>query len=204
MFYEPRKGHGLPHDPFKAIVAPRPIGWISTRRTDGRFNLAPYSFFNALSSNPPIVWFSSEGEKDSASIARETGEFVVNLAVRELAEKMNESAIDAPPGEDEFALAGLTPAACEMVSCPRVAEAPAALECKVTDVLEPRGLNGNCAGVFVVMGEVVGVHIDDTMLTDGLFDVTKAHNLARLGYMDYLAVSEIFAMRRPRWQDRKG
>lgn len=204
MFYEPRNGHGLPHDPFKAIVAPRPIGWISTRRADGRFNLAPYSFFNALSSNPPIVWFSSEGEKDSASIARKTGEFVVNLAVRELAEKINESAIDAPPGKDEFALAGLTPAPCNHVSCPRVAEAPAALECKVIDVLEPRDLRGNHTSIFVVMGEVVGVHIDDVMLTDGLFDVTKAHNLARLGYMDYSAVTEVFTMRRPRWKDRKG
>lgn len=202
MFYEPRKGHGLPHDPFKAIVAPRPIGWISTRRADGTFNLAPYSFFNALSSNPPLVWFSSEGEKDSASIARETREFVVNLAVRGLAEEMNTSAIDSPPGVNEFEIAGLTAAACEHVACPRVAEAPAALECKVTDVQEPRDLEGNHAGVFVVIGEVVGIHIDDSMLTDGLFDTAKAQNLARLGYMDYAAVTETFAMRRPRWKDR--
>ncbi|MDZ5698275.1 flavin reductase family protein [Chelativorans sp. M5D2P16] len=204
MFYEPRNGHGLPHDPFKAIVAPRPIGWISTRRPDGALNLGPYSYFNALSSKPPLVWFSSEGEKDSASIARETGEFVVNLVGRALAEKMNESAIDAPAGVSEFALAGLTPAPCRHVTCPRVAEAPAALECKVTEVLEPRGLDGRPAGLFVVMGEVIGVHIDDAMLTDGLFDVTKAQNLSRLGYMDYAAVTETFVMRRPRWKDRKG
>ncbi|WP_274424345.1 flavin reductase family protein [Chelativorans sp. YIM 93263] len=204
MFYEPRQGHGLPHDPFKAIVAPRPIGWISTRGADGRFNLAPYSFFNAISSRPPLVWFSSEGEKDSASIARETGEFTVNLVGHDLAEQMNESAIDAPPGVNEFELAGLTPAACRHVSCPRVAEAPAALECKVTEVQEPRDLAGNRTGVFVVLGEVVGVHIDDAMLVDGLFDIRKARNLARLGYMDYTSVMETFAMRRPRWKDRQG
>lgn len=202
MFYEPSKGHGLPHDPFKAIVAPRPIGWVSTRRPDGSFNLAPYSFFNALSSKPYLVWFSSEGEKDSASIARETGEFAVNLVGWALAEKMNETAIDAPPGVSEFALAGLTPAPCKHVACPRVAEAPAVLECKVTEALEPRDLQGMPAGVFVVMGEVVGVHIDDAMLTDGLFDATKAQNVARLGYMDYAAVTETFSMRRPRWKDR--
>lgn len=204
MFYDPRNGHGLPHDPFKAIVAPRPIGWISTRRSEGTFNLGPYSFFNAISSNPHLVWFSSEGEKHSASIARETGEFVVNLVGRALAEKMNESAIDAPDGVSEFPLAGLTPAPSRNVACPRVAEAPAALECKVTQVLEPRGLDGRPSGAFVVLGEVVGVHIDEAMLTDGLFDVTKAQNLSRLGYMDYATVTETFAMRRPRWKDREG
>ncbi|MCT7375708.1 flavin reductase family protein [Chelativorans salis] len=202
MFYEPRNGHGLPHDPFKAIVAPRPIGWISTRRPGGELNLAPYSYFNAFSSNPHLVWFSSEGEKDSASIARDTGEFAVNLVSLALAEKMNQTAIDAPPGISEFELAGLTPAPCRHIACPRVAEAAATLECKVTEVLEPRDLKGNHAGVFVVTGEVVGVHIDEAMLTDGLFDTTKAQNLARLGYMDYTAVTETFAMRRPRWKDR--
>lgn len=204
MFYEPRSGHGLPHDPFKAIVAPRPIGWISTRRADGALNLAPYSFFNAISTNPHLVWFSSEGKKDSATIARETGEFVVNLVGRVLAEEMNQTAIDAPRGVSEFALSGLTPADCRIVSPPRVAEAPAALECIVTDVLEPHDRHGNHAGVFVVTGEVVGVHIDEAMLTDGLFDVTKAQNLSRLGYMDFAAVSETFVMRRPRWKDRQG
>ncbi|MCT8997181.1 flavin reductase family protein [Chelativorans intermedius] len=202
MFYEPKSGHGLPHDPFKAIVAPRPIGWISTRRPDGRFNLAPYSFFNAFSSNPYLVWFSSEGEKDSASIARQTGEFAVNLVSLSLAGKMNETAIDAPPDVSEFDLAGLTPAPCRNIACPRVAEAAATLECKVTEVLEPRDLQGRHAGVFVVTGEVVGVHVDDSMLVDGLFDVTRAQNLARLGYMDYAAVTETFSMRRPRWKDR--
>jgi len=202
MFYEPRQGHGLPHDPFKAIVAPRPIGWISTRGKDGAFNLAPYSFFNAISSRPPLVWFSSEGVKDSATIARETGEFTVNLVARHLAERMVETSINAPSGISEFELAGLTPAPCRLVSCPRVAEAPAALECRVTEVLEPRDLRGDPVGAIVVIGEVVGVHIDEAMLTEGLFDIAKARNLSRLGYMDYAAPGDIFSMKRPRWQDR--
>ncbi|MFP4538222.1 MAG: flavin reductase family protein [Dichotomicrobium sp.] len=200
MFYEPKDGHGLPHDPFKAIVAPRPIGWISTQSRDGALNLAPYSFFNAFSSEPYLVWFSSEGAKDSATFARETGEFVVNLVGRSLAEKMNASSVNAPRGVSEFGYAGLTPASSKLVRPPRVGEAPAALECKVTEILEPRDLAGNHAGVFVVVGEVVGVHIDEAMLTDGLFDNLKAGNVARLGYFDYAAVTETFAMHRPRWK----
>jgi flavin reductase (DIM6/NTAB) family NADH-FMN oxidoreductase RutF len=199
LFYEPSKGHGLPHDPFKAIVAPRPIGWISTVARDGAVNLAPYSFFNAFSTHPHLVWFSSEGEKDSASFARETLEFVANLVGRDLALKMNRSAVDAPRGVSEFGYAGLTPAPSRLVAPPRVAEAPAALECKVTEIFEPKGLKGQHAGVFVVVGEVVGVHINDTFLTGGLFDTAKAGNVARLGYMDYSTVDETFAMRRPRW-----
>lgn len=199
MFYEPAKGHGLPHDPSKAIVAPRPIGWISTISRSGELNLAPYSFFNALSTRPFLVWFSSEGEKDSATFAAETGEFVANLVSRGLAEKMSRSAVDAPRGISEFAYAGLTPAPSRLVAPPRVAEAPAALECKVTEILRPKALDGSDAGVFVVTGEVVGVHIDDAMLTDGLFDAVKAGNVARLGYMDYSMVNETFQMRRPKW-----
>jgi flavin reductase (DIM6/NTAB) family NADH-FMN oxidoreductase RutF len=199
VFYEPAKGHGLPHDPSKAIVAPRPIGWISTISRSGELNLAPYSFFNALSTRPFLVWFSSEGEKDSATFAAETGEFVANLVSRDLAEQMNRSAVDAPRGVNEFAYAGLTAAPSRLVAPPRVAEAPAALECKVTEILRPKALDGSDAGVFVVTGEVVGVHIDDAMLTDGLFDAVKAGNVARLGYMDYSMVNETFAMRRPRW-----
>lgn len=199
MFYEPAKGHGLPHDPSKAIVAPRPIGWISTISRSGELNLAPYSFFNALSTRPFLVWFSSEGEKDSATFAAETGEFVANLVSRDLAEKMSRSAVDAPRGISEFAYAGLTPAPSRLVAPPRVAEAPAALECKVTEILRPKALDGSDAGVFVVTGEVVGVHIDDAMLTDGLCDAVKAGNVARLGYMDYSMVNETFQMRRPKW-----
>jgi flavin reductase (DIM6/NTAB) family NADH-FMN oxidoreductase RutF len=199
VFYEPAKGHGLPHDPFKAIVAPRPIGWISTIALNGDVNLAPYSFFNAFSTNPFLVWFSSEGAKDSATFAGETGEFVANLVGRDLAEKMSRTAVDAPRGVNEFAYAGLTAAPSRLVAPPRVAEAPAALECKVTEILRPKALDGSDSGVFVVTGEVVGVHIDDAMLTDGLFDAVKAGNVARLGYMDYSMVNETFQMRRPRW-----
>ncbi len=201
MFYEPSKGHGLPHDPFKAIVAPRPIGWISTKSKAGELNLAPYSFFNAISSRPHLVLFSSEGPKDSATFARETGEFVANLASADLFDAMNSSSADAPRGRSEFEFAGLTPVASELVSPPRVGEAHAALECRVTEILEPKGLDGKPAGVFVVMGEVVGVHIDENFLTNGLFDIVKAGSVARLGYMDYLKATETFSARRPAWRD---
>lgn len=200
MFYEPKKGHGLPHDPFKAIVAPRPIGWISTLGPNGELNLAPYSFFNALSTHPFLVWFSSEGVKDSFTFARDSGEFVVNLVGMALAEKMNASSVDAPRGTSEFGYAGLEAAPSMLVKAPRVAGVPAALECKVTEIFEPRDLAGADSGARVVTGEVVGVHIDDAMLTDGLFDVVKAGNVARLGYFDFSTVTETFPMRRPRWQ----
>jgi flavin reductase (DIM6/NTAB) family NADH-FMN oxidoreductase RutF len=201
MFYEPARGHGLPHDPFKAIVAPRPIGWISTRARDGSFNLAPYSFFNAFSGNPPLIWFSSEGAKDSSMIAEDSGEFVANLVSRDLAEAMNRSSVNAPRGVSEFAFAGLTAAPSQLVQAPRVAEAHAALECKVTEVFRPKTLDGTPSAAHVVIGQVVGVHIEDAYLTDGLFDIVKAGSTTRLGYMDYASVTETFAMRRPRWED---
>src|SRR5690349_15900984 len=150
MFYEPRLGHGLPHDPIKAIVAPRPIGWISTISRSGAINLAPYSFFNALSSNPCLVWFSSEGEKDSATFAGETGEFVANLVGRTFAGAMNSSSVDAPRGTSEFDYTGLTPAPSILVAPPRVADAPAALECKVTEIYRPKSLDGQEVGAVVV------------------------------------------------------
>ncbi|UCI05284.1 flavin reductase family protein [Mesorhizobium sp. B1-1-8] len=199
MFYEPSKGHGLPHDPSKAIVAPRPIGWISTIDKAGNVNLAPYSFFNAFSTRPFIVWFSSEGEKDSATVAAETGEFVANLVSRELAQKMNRTAVDAPRGISEFTYADLAMAPSRLVAPPRVAEAPAALECRVTEILRPKALDCTETSAVVVAGEVVGVHIDEAYLKDGLFDVVRAGNVARLGYMDYANVDHIFSMRRPRW-----
>jgi len=200
MFYEAAKGHGLPHDPLKAIVAPRPIGWISSRSAEGALNLAPYSFFNALSSKPMLVWFSSEGEKDSVTFIRQTGEFVANLVTLDLADKMNATSVDAPRGTSEFGYAGLTPAPSRLVAAPRVAEAHAALECRVTEIRRPTLLDGSEAGVTVVTGQVIGVHIDDACLIDGLFDSAKAQNLARLGYMDYAAVERVFRMRRPRWE----
>jgi flavin reductase (DIM6/NTAB) family NADH-FMN oxidoreductase RutF len=199
MFYEPAKGHGLPHDPSKAIVAPRPIGWISTIDSAGKINLAPYSFFNAFSTRPFIVWFSSEGEKDSATFAEQTGEFVANLVSRDLAEKMNRTAVDAPRGVSEFDYADLAMAPSRLVAPPRVAAAPAALECRVTEILRPKALDGTPTSAVVVAGEVVGVHIDDAFLKDGMFDIVRAGNVSRLGYMDYASVSEIFSMRRPRW-----
>ncbi len=203
MFYEPAQGHGLPHDPFKAIVAPRPIGWISTQSRDGRVNLAPYSFFNALSGNPPLVWFSSEGPKDSHAFAEESGEFVANLVSRNLVEAMNRSSVDAPRGVSEFEYAELTPAPSQIVKAPRVAEAHAALECKVTQILRPLTLDGGTSSAHVVIGQVVGVHIDESCLKDGLFDIVEAGSTARLGYMDYASVTETFALRRPRWTDVK-
>jgi len=203
MFYQPERGHGLPHDPFKAIVAPRPIGWISSRATDGRLNLAPYSFFNVLSSSPHLVWFSSEGAKDSYAFAEESGEFVVNLVTRDLVEAMNRSSVDAPRGVSEFDYAGLSQAPSQLVQAPRVAEAHAALECKVTEVFRPKALDGSPAASHVIIGQVVGVYIEDDYLTDGLFDIVKAETASRLGYMDYAAVSETFQLRRPRWEGER-
>lgn len=201
MFYEPPKGHGLPHDPFKAIVAPRPIGWISTMSNDGALNIGPYSFFGALGTNPHLVMFSSEGEKDSVAFARESGEFVCNLVGRALVEKMNATSVDAPRGVSEFEYAGLETAPSRLVRPPRVKEAFSALECKVTEIIQPKGLNGNSDDRHVVFGEVVGVYIDEAVMTDGLFDIVKAGTVARLGYMDYSAVTETFQLFRPKWKD---
>ncbi len=200
MFYEPatRDKARLPHDPFKAIVAPRPIGWISTRARDGRVNLAPYSFFNAFASRPPIVGFSSDGGyKDSASFARESGEFVANLATYALRAPMNATSAPLPRGENEFVHAGLTMAECRLVAAPRVAESPAALECKVVEVVELRTRQGEWSGNVLILGEVVGVHIDDGYIRDGRFDTVRARTLARCGYQDYAAVGELFALARP-------
>ena len=202
MFYQPSLGHGLPHDPFKAIVAPRPVGWISTRSRDGRLNLAPYSYFNALSARPPLVWFSSEGEKDAIAFARETGEFVANLASFDLVDKVVATSVDAPRGHSEFDYAGLTPVASQLVAAPRVGEAHAALECKLTDIYRPRNRAGEPVDSWVAVGEVVGVYIDEAVLTDGLFDAVKAGTVSRLGYLDYSRVTAQFARRRPRWDER--
>jgi flavin reductase (DIM6/NTAB) family NADH-FMN oxidoreductase RutF len=199
MFYATpeRDRTKLPHDPFKAIVAPRPIGWISTRALDGRINLAPYSFFNGFSSAPPIVGFSSEGWKDSATFAKESGEFVANLATHDLRGPMNETSAPFPRGDNEFARAGLTMAKCRLVAAPRVAESPAALECKVVEIVEIKSLSGELTGAVLTLGEVVGFHIDERFLLDGRFDTARAQPLARCGYQDYAMVEEVFAMVRP-------
>jgi flavin reductase (DIM6/NTAB) family NADH-FMN oxidoreductase RutF len=204
MFYEPAlDDHGLRGDPLYALVVPRPIGWISTRSRDGTLNLAPYSFFSMISDEPPIVLFSSYGPKDSASFALESGEFVANLVSESLAEAMNQTSIDAPRGASEFTLAGLTPEACRVINAPRVKEAYAALECRVTESFRPRDMTGNESENIVVLGQVVGVHIDDRILHEGRIDVGKARPVARLGYQDYAVVREIFSMRRPKWSERE-
>lgn len=198
MFYEPILGHGLPHDPFKAIVAPRPIGWISTLDLQGRRNLAPYSFFNGVCGNPPMVMFSSEGFKHSAENARDTGEFVCSLATHGLRDEMNATSAPLPKGEDEFLRAGLEAAPSRTVRPPRVAKSPAALECKTLSVTELKDMHGASVGRYVVIGQVTGVHIDDAFLTNGLFDTAKAQALARCGYMDYAIVFETFSLQRPK------
>jgi len=199
MFYEPgqRDKSLLPHDPFKAIVAPRPIGWISTRAVDGRVNLAPYSFFNAFSTFPAIVGFSSEGMKDSASFAAESGEFVANLATLDLFHPMSETSAPLPRGVSEFEHAGLTMATCRLVKAPRVAEALAALECKIVEVVHLRTHKGTPMDNFLVLGEVVGVHIDERMIKDGRFDTAGARPLARCGYQDYAVVEKLISLARP-------
>jgi flavin reductase (DIM6/NTAB) family NADH-FMN oxidoreductase RutF len=200
MYYETaaRDRTKLPHDPFKAIVAPRPIGWISTRARDGRVNLAPYSFFNGFCSAPPIVGFSSEGWKDSATFARESGEFVANLATYDLRDPMNATSAPFARGDNEFILAGLTMAECRLVSAPRVAESPASMECKVVEVVEIKSSSGAWSGSVLTLGEVVAFHIDERYLREGRFDTAGAHPLARCGYQDYAFVESVFPLARPK------
>ncbi len=198
-FYEPAQGHGLPHDPFKAIVAPRPIGWISSCDPVGRINLAPYSFFNAVSTHPPIVTFSSEGYKDSVRNIAATGEFVVNYPSRSLAEAMNRTSAPVAPEVDEFTLAGLETASCRLVTVPRVAAAPAALECVLLQIVQLHDRTGQPLENYLVLGEVIGVHIDQQYLHDGIFDLVAAQPIQRAGYQaDYTTVGTTFQMMRPR------
>jgi flavin reductase (DIM6/NTAB) family NADH-FMN oxidoreductase RutF len=196
-FYEPAAGHGLPHDPFKAIVSPRPIGWISTLDEQGRVNLAPYSFFNAVSTDPPVVLFSSEGMKHSASNAAATGEFVASLASMPLLHAMNATSAQVEAGVNEFEIAGLTEAPSRLVRPPRVAESPAALECRVVSIQPLPTLQRDDSDRYLVIGQVVGVHIAPEFLRDGLFDTAGAQPLARCGYRDYAVVSEVFQLTRP-------
>ncbi|MEM7461127.1 MAG: flavin reductase family protein [Pseudomonadota bacterium] len=200
MFYDTEgRDHGLPHDPFKAIVAPRPIGWISTISDEGHVNLAPYSFFNAISSRPDLVMFSSEGVKDSVKNVRQTKEFVANYASHELADQINMTSAPAPHETNEFEIAGLSEAPCKFVRPPRVAEALAALECKFVQEIELTDISGNSADSFMIIGQVVGVHIDDRAIKDGKFDVNIARPMARLGYRDYHGPAGYFEMTRPDW-----
>jgi flavin reductase (DIM6/NTAB) family NADH-FMN oxidoreductase RutF len=198
VFFEPRKGHGLPFSPYAALVAPRPIGWISTLDPDGRANLAPFSFFNLLSPDPPIVAYSSTGPKDSMVNAEEGGEFVVSVATRAQAEAMNLTSVPVRRGIDEFAIAGLAQLPSRIVAPPRVAGSPAAMECVVTQIVELTDAAGASSGRWLVAGEIVCVHIDDAALKDGRFDIVAAGVIARCGYRDYTEVTELFAMEPPK------
>ncbi|KAE9630181.1 flavin reductase family protein [Parasedimentitalea maritima] len=199
MFYRPEDGHGLPHNPFNAIVTPRPIGWISTRSAEGVNNLAPYSFFNAVAYEPPQVMFASTGSKpdqngtkDSVANIIETGVFSVNIVEYAMRDAMNASSAALPREADEFTHADLAMQDCTTIPCARVAAAPAALECKLTNVVTLPGEANR-----VVFGEVLGVHMRDDCLVDGTFDVTRFVPLARMGYRDYSAVREVFSLTRP-------
>lgn len=199
MFYRPEQGHGLPHNPFNAIITPRPIGWISTRGSDGQDNLAPYSFFNGVAYEPPQVMFSSTSAKDdrgdtkdSVANIRDTGEFCVNIVQYDMRDAMNASSGPWDKEVDEFAFAEIERAECEVIACSRVAGAPAALECKLTQIVPLEGTSN-----FAVFGQVVGVHIRDNVLVDGMIDVTKYLPLARLGYRDYAYIDRPFTLKRP-------
>lgn len=197
-FYDPAGAHGLPHDPFKAIVAPRVIGWISTRDPQGRLNLAPYSFFGMFCANPKIIAFSSEGYKDTIRNIEATGEFTWNFCSVALGEAMNKTSAPVDAEVDEFALAGLTPVPGRQVNAPRVGEAPAALECKLLQVIRLSDLQGQLTNNWMALGQVVGVHIRQDCLVNGLFDLHVAQPLLRAGYRgDYAGITELFEMIRP-------
>jgi flavin reductase (DIM6/NTAB) family NADH-FMN oxidoreductase RutF len=198
MFYSTEKrDHGLPHDPFKAIVAPRPIGWITSISRNGEINLAPYSYFNAVSTRPPIVCFSSEGRKDSLAFIEETREFVCNLATWDLRLAMNETSAPYPRGIDEMRAAGLTPAPSRLIGPPRVAEAPCAMECRLLQVVRLNDLEGRPLDRHVAFGQVVGIHIDDQFIRNGLVDTAAMKPIARCGYNDYSVVEAVFSIIRP-------
>ncbi|SLN48341.1 Flavin reductase like domain protein [Roseivivax jejudonensis] len=199
MFYRPEDGHGLPHNPFNAVVTPRPIGWISTRASDGSENLAPYSFFNAVAYVPPQVMFASTSAKpdrgdtkDSVANIRDTEVFCVNIVEYAMRDVMNQTSGPWDRDTDEFKLSGAEKAPCETIACSRVAGAPANLECRLTEILQLPG-----EANFAVFGEVVGVHLRDDCLVDGIFDVLRFNPLSRMGYRDYTVVREKFALKRP-------
>ncbi len=199
MYYRPESGHGLPHNPFNAIITPRPIGWISTRGADGSDNLAPYSFFNGVAYVPPQVMFAStgakddrDGTKDSVANIRETGVFCVNVVEYAMKDAMNQTSGPWEAATDEFDLAAIEKADCHEIDCARVGAAPASLECRLTRIVQIEG-----AANFVVFGEVVGVHLRDDCLKDGIFDVLQYQPLTRLGYRDYSVIRDKFSLKRP-------
>jgi flavin reductase (DIM6/NTAB) family NADH-FMN oxidoreductase RutF len=188
---------GFAHDPFKAIVAPRPIGWITALSVKGEVNLSPYSFFNAISSRPNIVMFSSENKKDAVAFAEETGEFTCSLVTKALVQPMNLTSAPLPRGESEYAHAGLEMAPSRFVKPPRVAGTPAALECKLLSVQQLQDIDGNAVPRWMVLGQVVGIFIDDAFVKDGRFDTAGANPIARCGYADYAEVTRLFSITRP-------
>jgi flavin reductase (DIM6/NTAB) family NADH-FMN oxidoreductase RutF len=199
-FYEPAKGHGLPHDPFNAIVGPRPIGWISSLGTDGVANLAPYSFFNGFNYHPPIIGFSSTSPKDSYRNIAATGEFAWNLVTRPLAEAMNASSASVPASVDEFTLAGVMPAPSNLIKAPRVAQSPVSFECRLSQIVQLQSAAGEKIDAWLVLGEVVGVHIAPWTLVDGIYDTAAAgHVLRGGGPADYFSIGpeQRFRMKRP-------
>ena len=206
MFFDTGGDHGLPHNPFKSLVVPRPIGWISSLDAQGRVNLAPFSYFNAVADNPPIVLFgaggahSEGGVKDTPANVEATGEFVCNLATWDLREAMNATSAPAPRDWDEFRVAGLTAVPSRLVKPPRVKESPVHMECRYLRTVTLPDAAGGVPNK-VVFGGVVGIHIDDRYLRDGKVDVQALKPIARLGYMDYTVVETIFAMQRPRRED---
>ncbi len=197
-FYEPAAGHRLPHDPLNAIVAPRPIGWISTVSASGQRNLAPYSFFNLFGYRPPLIGFASTGWKDSVANVEATGEFVWNLATRSQAEAVNASS--ATTDQDEFMLAGVETAPSRLVAPPRVAASPVAFECRLTQLIRLENKEGKALDQWLVMGEAVGIHIDTAMLEDGIYQTARARPISRGGGpADYFETREdaLFKLRRP-------
>ncbi len=197
MFYDVAHGHGLPHDPVKALIAPRPIGWICAMSAAGEVNLAPYSFFNQVSDRPHMVMFSSAGRKDAISFIAETGEFTCSIVSWEQRDAMNRTSAPLPRGQSEFEHAGLQPEPSTLVRPPRVRGAPAALECKLVKLVELTPLEGGEAGYFMAIGQVVGVYIDDRVIQDGYVDTLALQIISRAGYHDYFLADHKFALARP-------
>ena len=199
-YYEPVNGHGLKHDPFNAIIAPRPIGWISSRDSKGNVNLAPYSFFNGFNYIPPIIGFSSTSLKDSVQNIQETGEFVWNLATMDLAKQMNATAAHVARNVDEFGIAGLTAVPGKLVNVPRVQESPVSFECKLTQIIQLQNKDGGKVPSWLTLGEVVAVHIDKAMIKDGVYQTALARPIVRAGRRgDYFEIKPdaMFEMVRP-------
>lgn len=180
-FYEPSQGHGLPHDPLNAIVGPRPIGWISSQDAQGKRNLAPYSFFNCFNYRPPIIGFASSGWKDSVQNIMETKQFVWNLTTQDLAVAMNKTSATLPHGEDEFVRAGLTAAPSRLVNSPRVAQSPVNFECRLSQCIQLTSADGAAIDTWLVLGEVVGIHIAESLLEEGIYQTARAKPVLRAG-----------------------